>query len=134
MPVYPPHRTVSAVPALFHYTCRHGHRALLATRTVLPADQHAPALVGQPLAHLAWFTDMTPADPWALGLTSVHIACDRTQYRWRVTPSERPPVRWGYLRNTLPRTILDDLETEPRAEPAHWWVATWPVPVAHDPI
>jgi hypothetical protein len=122
-------------PVLFHYTCQHGHRALLSARTVRPAVQIAPLQVaGTPLAHLSWFTDLSPPDPWALGLTNVHITCDRTRYRWRVDPTERPPIGWGRLRNTLPRTILDGLEAEPRAEPAHWWVATWPVRVTFDPI
>jgi hypothetical protein len=126
---------MTGTPTLYHYTCSHGHRALLACRTVRPAAQTAPAQVaGSPLAHLAWFTDLTPPDPWTLGLTAVHITCDRTRYRWRVDPAERPPIGWGRVRNGFARPLLDALETENRAEPAHWWVATWPIRVTYDPI
>ena len=141
MPMHRPNgHTMKPPPELFHYTCQHGHAALSRTRTVVPVTTHTPtaAVLLPPelaaLAALAWFTDLTPPDPYALGLTNKTIPCDRTEYRWRVTRTDRPPIGWGRVRAHMSGAVLDGLEAYPGAEPARWWVASWPVPVTFDPI
>lgn len=133
-----------APDALYHYTCHHGQAALRTHPVVLPAKVHTPAAFTQPAAlspiiqamgSLAWFTDMADPDPWALGLTKNHLGCDRTRFRWRVTNTPRPPIRWGRVRATFPPGALNALElTDAGAQPARWWIATWPVLVTFDPI
>lgn len=127
-------------PTLYHYTCHHGHAALRRTRTVLPAAQHSPRAIARAggdlraLAQLAWFTDLEHPEAWALGLTAIHITCNRSAYRWEVDPTDRPPIGWGRVRNAFGRPVVDALEGGPGAQPARWWVATWPIRVTYNPI
>lgn len=141
VPAYGP--VMVKTPPLFHYTCRHGHGALQQSGVVLPAAQHSPKHVRQAalsreawtLANLAWFTDLDHPEAWALGLTSVHIRCNRSAFRWAVDPtSEHLPIRWGRVRRAFSRPFLDALEGYPGAQPARWWVATWPVSVTYQPL
>jgi hypothetical protein len=90
------------------------------------------------LTKLAWFTDLDEPVADVLGLTSRMTYCDRTQYRWQVDAPPGDvrgllPVPYGSIRRRLNVFIRDSLELSPGAEPAHWWVATWPVPVTYAP-
>jgi hypothetical protein len=130
-------------PTLYHYTCNHGHRALSAGGQVKPPalflSQRQLALADTAfmvLTQLAWFTDLAQPQPDALGLTRHSIHCDRTAYRWQVADGLEHrvlPIRYGVLRGTLPRLIRDSLELAHGAQPRHWWVSGWAVPVTYAP-
>lgn len=116
---------------LFHYSCAHGrerigeHGVLLPPLwqigeipTSLPPD--AVALMG-----LVWATEAEVPEPYALGLTSSTLSCDRTAYRYRVPAWQF--ARWGRVRSRFPAALVDALETARGAEPAQWLVAEGPV-------
>jgi hypothetical protein len=126
---------------LYHYTCDHGHGALLDEPLVrVPAD-HTPEVIVrtpqwyEPLIRLSWFTDLPEPNRQGLGLTmSRPESCDRAVYRWRVL-DETQVTRWTeHVREDLGAAALREaLERTPGAMPAHWWVATGPVKVVFDP-
>lgn len=115
---------------LYHFTCDHhadevrrdGHvRSLM---DLLGDD--APAAARLPQAEFAWFTDLDVPHRKALGLTSHITRCDRTAHRFEVTDATAV-TRYLDVRRYHPR--LWSLELAPGAMPAHWWIASEPVPV-----
>jgi hypothetical protein len=124
---------------LYHYTCDHGRKALGESGTLTGLAVHSPNTVAKlrPLMpdywpHVVWATDLDTPIPAVLGLTSSMLQCDRTRYRYRVT-DETALRRWigSPERRRTRLDLLDDLERY--GLPAHWWVATDPVPVELDP-
>ena len=124
---------------LWHYTCRCSLRGIDTAGRLLPTRRHTPGAVGRIkpayrwMLDLIWLTDLAEPDGPALGLTRRTIACDRTEHRYRVTGGRC--LRWAaYARGRVDRGQRERLEAEPGGVPAHWWVATGPVPVVYDPL
>jgi hypothetical protein len=126
-------------PALWHYTCDHGHQGISKTHGVLLA---AVDLVPRDRADLVpwvgdlvWLTDLRHPNRAALGLTSHLIKCDRTVHRYRVI-DDTHCERWvDYAhRLRIPMAVRADVErATPGNKPIHWWVSECPVPVEYDP-
>ena len=112
---------------LYHFTCDHGRHALGTSGVVLPLAQWNPRAAARltperaAIARLSWFTDLDAAVRDALGLTSTALACDRTQFRYRVTADPVPCLPW--LLSPYRRGWMLDLERAPGAMPRHWYVA-----------
>lgn len=111
---------------LYHYTCDHAVQGIIADGHILPLSNQFPSATVPPWSNFAWFTDMAEPDRPALGLTSRLLSCDRTAHRFTVTDVTEVE-RWINVRRHHPWAA--DLESEPGAMPAHWWIATEPVPV-----
>lgn len=107
-----------APATLYHYTCAHRAQKIRETGRIDPN----PAGYG-----FAWFTDLEHPTATALGLTRETLDCDRTETRFEI-PADKA-VRWGKVRNHVPRHWRDALELAPGAEPRHWYVATEPIPI-----
>ena len=117
----------------YHFTCAHSAPLIMQAGVVKPLGQLGK-LAGRlpPERHwmldIAWFTDLEDPDREGLGLTSVTLQCDRTE--WRVTVSDPSTlVPWSQFARTrrIPSVQRQDLERYGR--PAHWWVSEEPVPV-----
>lgn len=122
-------------PALYHYTCDHGHSVLGQSGTLLPGSMLVDEDVPLPWpSQYLWLTDLDVPRRNALGLTQHVISCDRTQYRYRAT-NTTTTVRWLAL--TARDHHLAELGrvlTTRGADPRHWWVSTEPVPAVYDPL
>jgi hypothetical protein len=108
---------------LYHYTCNHGLNGIIADRALKPNYQPWLGMA------LTWLTDLDTPDRAALGLTSDHIVCDRTENRVDVTPTAdmQPWTTWA--RNArVPQVVRDMLEGG-GGFPRHWWVCPVLVPV-----
>lgn len=131
---------------LYHYTCEHvaariGARGVICPPVLIPGkdgvrmrralDNDPPALALMYL--LAWFTDLDYPYRDALGLSSHFIDCDRTTHRYRVTDAHNV-TPWLAHRPTVNPWVRQQLEASYGALPAHWYVATEPVPVVYDPV
>jgi hypothetical protein len=83
---------------------------------------------------LVWLTDLDTPDADALGLTTSYIACDRTEYRYRVT-DHAGVITWAeWVDLQRPRYDLTFVSAFTMGRrPRHWWVADVPVPVVYDP-
>lgn len=123
--------------ALWHYTCEHGHRDLLADPYVRPVGAipgvDAASLADLPadLARFGWFTDLDVPMVDVLGLTRRTIACDRTQYRFRATAAG-DVTPWTAVRRAVDVKVRRSLEGAHGAMPRHWYVSERPVPVVLD--
>ncbi|MGW2095801.1 hypothetical protein [Promicromonospora sukumoe] len=87
---------------------------------------------GRELAGLIWMTDLDIPHREALGLTSHSIQVDRTEARFRVTGADA--VSWMVYRRKASAELVQVLESAPGVMPMHWFVATQPITVVHDPI
>ncbi|MBM4716197.1 hypothetical protein [Prescottella equi] len=81
---------------------------------------------------LIWMTDLDRPAAMALGLTNRIIRADRTEARFRVVGEGAIP--WTKHRRHANPTLVDALESAPGAMPSHWYIATEPIAVVHDPI
>lgn len=124
---------------LYHYTCDHGRTQLGNAGVLLPAvaqrPDHGDRINLFPWqGWLVWMTDLDRPIREALGLTSVHLRCDRTAHRYRVTSLEHV-MPWGRYAHDhkVPREVRDEIEQAP-GRPAHWWVSLEPVPAVYDPV
>jgi hypothetical protein len=121
------------MPDLFHYTCHHGHAAIGDTGLLLPAIRLVRDGKRMPwTGHVIWLTDLRIPIRDALGWTSNLIHCDRTTHRYQVT-DDSDAYPWTMFARRLPRTMRDAVEQTPGARPAHWWIATQPIPVRYAP-
>lgn len=118
---------------LYHYSCDHGASEIAregyvrSLWDVLGGEEgDGMTLIRLPQCQFGWFTDLDVADVRGLGLTRLMLSCDRTKHRFRVTDRRRV-TRWLDVRRYHP--ALWPLEEAPGALPAHWWLATEPVPV-----
>ena len=112
--------------SLYHYTCSHRATYIEQDGFVFSLDELQGSASGLIGARFAWFTDLDVPDRAGLGLTSHLLGCDRTERRFTVT-DETHVVR--YLDVRRKHRKLWPLEEAPGAMPAHWWIATEPVPV-----
>lgn len=119
-------------PDLFHFTCDHGHQALGQQGEVKSGLLLSERVRDIPVSQYAWFTDLRHPIPDALGLTRAHVPCDRTAYRYRVTDATNV-YWWMEVRQAFDRTWRQYLEGW-GSRPAHWYVASLPVPVVFDPV
>lgn len=107
-------------PTLYHFTCAHGHQGIGASQRMEP-HRH-PFMPG--LGPLLWLSDLAePPSRESLGLTAMHLRCDRLAYRY-VTQT-RAAIRWGDIRRRAPAQVVADLEAF--GLPEHWWVARRPL-------
>lgn len=107
---------------LYHYTCEHRAPLIEAAGVLEPAPQ--PMLDDHPLT---WLTDLYPPDRYGLGLTTVLLTCDRTEFRVTVDRGDAEQfTRWA-VRNGhgAGARLLCSAGTLP----AHWWVTEAVVPV-----
>lgn len=112
---------------LYHYTCAHSINGI---RRDGKLNVNAQPLLGG--MELVWFTDLEQPDVYALGLTSHLLKCRRTEYRAAV---DTEAMHWPASARTLRGTArfqsgIRALESATLAQPMHWWVSLWPVPVA----
>lgn len=126
------------IPALYHYTCDHGHTAIGHDGLLLPVAARLPHLFpGKPgfrPTDLVWLTTLAAPDRYALGLTSTVIRCDRTRYRYRVAGHDRAAIYpWFIVRDQAPAEWRAQAEAPPH-DPVTWWVSQMPVPVTFDPV
>lgn len=113
---------------LYHYTCAdHGADRIKRDGFVRPLYELVGPLTPMPTSgYFAWLTDLDVPNARGLGLTRYLAKCDRTEHRFTVA-DETNCVRWLDVRRELPK--LHHLELAPGAMPAHWWIASGPVPV-----
>ena len=117
-------------PRFYHYTCAHGAKGILKVGQVRPLSGWwqmlavAGARIGT-APNVVWLTDMEEPDAQALGLTSVMLDCDRTEFRFEVTgPRIRPWGEWADENGVNPRCRQ---MLEEGRDPSHWFVSTLPV-------
>lgn len=109
---------------LFHYTCAHRFPQIRRAGKLIPNPQ--PMLGGRALI---WLTDLEWPARAALGLTSVTLKCDRTEYRIRLEdPADVTP--WVDVRRHLPFWGVYALEHGDGVLPRHWWVSEVPQEIA----
>jgi hypothetical protein len=108
---------------LYHYTCSCAAPLIRESRWLQPNPQvqlpDAPALI--------WLTDLDTPDIPALGLTSLTLKCDRTEYQVTAVTTDAAP--WSTYAKRMPRKARDVIEASPGALPMHWWVSELPVPI-----
>lgn len=131
--------------SLFHFTCGHAAPLIRKTGLILPGalvlggrvnrrkwerltaeEQEA----GREVRSFAWFTDLQPPAPKGpLGLTAHSLDCDRTSFCFEVEPFwDDGSIRW-WMHTRREHPNLLQLEADPGAMPAHWFVSEKPVPV-----
>lgn len=133
-----PGRLVAGRPTLYHYTCVHSRRQIGDAGILKPAGSLIDAeLDGSPesmAARFVWLTDLRTPVRDALGLTSVLLKCDRTQYRYRVGDHETALPWIEVRRMAIAKGFGPQVEAleSGDARPRHWWVSPWPVAVELD--
>lgn len=117
---------------LYHFTCEHAYGQLGDVGELVPAAVLQASLLTWWPARYVWLTDLGVPDREALGLTNaLRAACDRTEYRYRVTDESQ--VRpWSVIRKAHNVAAREMLEGAPGARPMHWFVSGLAVPVALD--
>lgn len=108
---------------LYHYACAHAAPQIRRSGVVRPNPMAA--------LQLAWFTDLAVPDRDKLGLTSMMLACDRTEFRFLVAADDDRIVPWPVWCRVqgVGRRARERYEASPGAAPLHWWVAAEPVEV-----
>lgn len=119
---------------LVHFTCSDCVDLIRADGVLRSAADLHPGRDAGPVGHLIWATDIRSPLRHALGLANMggRLLCDRTEHRFRVD-DESLFTRWITLPRDVRRTH-GPIMAAAGARPAHWWVATVPVPVTYDPI
>lgn len=115
---------MSAPAALYHFTCRDGHRMIGRWNCVLRGQTE--------MWPFTWLTTEAVPDFEATGLSSVTLGCDRTEVRYIVTEDIGLCRPWlgSPERRGLARRARRDLERW--HDPEHWWVAPVPVRASWD--
>jgi hypothetical protein len=127
-------------PALWHFTCDHGHLGIGDKGLLLPGRMLANPDTRWPFSAwpsaLVWATDLAKPNRDALGLTSHMLRCDRTAHRYRIDPTLLLP--WIDVRHDVMRKLgmatVEELEATPGSRPMHWWVGFSPVMADYDPL
>lgn len=117
---------MNALPQqLYHYCCGHSAAAIEDSHGIL-RPHTTDALY--PLPPVVWLTDMEAPDRYGLGLTSLLIECDRTEFRYPVVMAGDLAlvVEWWphFARRYRAYPVVEELEASPGTLPVHWWVAT----------
>jgi hypothetical protein len=113
---------------LYHYTCGHSYQGIKRDGK-LKGNPH-PYI--RTLGPLIWLTDLDAPDRAALGLTSLTLQCDRTQFRAVVEVDlllDEDVVHWPQFARRLQRSTREMFESDPGVRPMHWYVALQPFPV-----
>jgi hypothetical protein len=112
------------IAPLFHFTCEHAAEKIGTRGYLRPFPQ--PVLGGRALV---WLTDLAVPDVEGLGLTSVTLSCDRTEFRYEVVDPKRAlPWRVWWLGSGVPVPAAIALERcRPGLTPERWWVSTVPI-------
>lgn len=109
---------------LYHFTCEHGAERIVQEGLLRPNPLLKPSVI--------WLTNLSDAPREWLGLTSIILECDRTQYRFSAEVEEPERyVDWA-KRVRLSRRVRDAWELAPGALPMHWWISETPLPVLRD--
>jgi hypothetical protein len=117
------------VKTYYHFTCSHAAALIGRHGILMPPVLPHPLYPGFP--KVIWLTDMTyvaDKDREGLGLTSTHLSCDRTKFRYTVSGTEADKViPWmgsrqrEELRDET-RKILESFD-----KPAHWFISDVPL-------
>lgn len=108
---------------LYHYTC--SHSAVLIRRDMVLKPHTQGQLDGRPLI---WLTDLDTPNMAALSLTSVHLRCDRTEWRAVVDVDAHHWPDYVRRQDRAFRAQARALAEE-GGMPMHWYVCRFPVPV-----
>ena len=103
---------------LWHQTCDHGRAGIGRSGWIYPGKVMPWLSRG-----LVWMSSDPDAPREANGLTSIILACDRTQYVYAV--ERHQAIRWLDSPDRTPAAIAA-LEG-PEQDPALWWVSAIPV-------
>jgi hypothetical protein len=113
-------------PLLYHFTCHHGMAGIERAKRLIP---HEHPLLPE-LGPVVWLSDISEGAfaPYALGLTSNTLDCDRTEFRYAVpTEDVKPLWHWPEVRRRCERDAARDLEVG--GWPRHWWLSPNPIRV-----
>lgn len=116
---------MTATRSLYHYTCRDHGVAGIGKRDGWIATNPQPMLEDH---HAVWLTDLEDPDPVRLGLTSVHLSCDRTAARYAVADLETvlPWREWAEQLH-IDRSLRSALELGHKDGARHWFVSSSPI-------
>lgn len=128
--------------SLWHYTDDTGYERIVADGFLRPlGEMIEPKIVAEffqswqlQLLDLVWLTDLDHPMRDALGLTNHYTDGDYTKHRFHVSPNRPRILWWPVARRSLNEMLVQSLETTPGAQPMHWYVSEYRVPVAYDPI
>lgn len=129
--------------SLYHFTCDHAYAKIGEAGQLLPAinlARKADRLAimrdtnSRMTSQVVWMTTAHRPSRWELGLTRFLTCCDRMQHRYRVTEELVLMRPWSDVRLDWPRSVVVELEMDPRCLPASWWVSRGPVSVEYSPI
>lgn len=119
---------------LYHFTCADHGRAGIGTSGFIKPNRHV--LLSIP--PVVWLTDLpTIEDRDGVGLTMSLTACDRTEYRYRVSIGSAfvGVYHWPEFADAMLRPedgrAREDMERY--GKPEHWWVSTRPLWAVLDP-
>jgi hypothetical protein len=101
---------------LYHYSCRHGADAIHRDGGLLRPHQHP--WLPEPLL---WLTDLDVPHREGLGLTSITLHCDRTEFRFAVDTTTA--IWWPQYAHRINRSVRAQFDAAAGAMPAHWWVS-----------
>ena len=103
--------------SIYHYTCAHQ------AAKMMPDAYGNVTLEPRSPGGLLWLTDLATPVRQALGLTSMILDCDRTEYRLELLDLSTVR-RWVDVRRSYRE--LWALERVPGVMPMHWYVSTSP--------
>ncbi len=121
---------------LYHFTCAHAEACIRRDGALIPqvSWRRLDAVLldaGQAMTGLwrapavVWLTDMERPSRHRLGLTSIVLQCDRTEYRFEVDTDAAEPWTAFAARHKANPEYLATLTGDPR----RWFVATGRVPI-----
>lgn len=119
---------MAVLPELFHFTCDHSRAGINLSGRLVPMRSPLTGGLG-----LVWLTDLPTPNRDALGLSSVLLTCDRTQFRYVVVDAI-DVVPWMEYRRQAPHGLVSVLESVPGVRPRHWFVSEVDVPVRYAPL
>jgi len=116
---------------LWHYTCKHAAARIRRKGIVLPGRLLVPE--NAYMWPVSWWTTMDEPDREALGLTSIALSCDRTEYRFQprkgelVVPYLSVADDPRLAASLIPARLITAL-----GDPEVWWVSFYAVRVIED--
>src|SRR5579872_5250898 len=108
------------IPALYHFTCEHGHTALGEVGMLCCPVTHPFLGIS-----VVWLTTEAEPDRESTGLGMTYTSCDRMTYRYVVEEPEKcRPWLGSPERFRSPLWAVEDLESYGDTE--HWWITDVP--------
>ena len=111
--------------SLYHFTCvDHGHPAIQASGVLRPNLHRLLPELGP----IVWLTDLAEPTRDAVGLTSVHLSCDRLAVRYELRQGAVADLQWWpFVRERCAPNVVADLQRFGLS--SHWWITGKPVPL-----